>query len=73
MLGPWLGRALGAQSELTLDKLSDAEREEVFAALAPDEDMRIYGRGIRRRVPPMLGGDRRRRSLHPEGASSSAW
>jgi trehalose synthase len=49
--------------ELTLDKLSDAEREEVFAALAPDEDMRIYGRGIRRRVPPMLAGDRRRLEL----------
>jgi maltose alpha-D-glucosyltransferase/alpha-amylase len=49
--------------ELTLDKLSDAEREEVFAALAPAEDMRIYGRGIRRRVPPMLAGDRRRLEL----------
>jgi maltose alpha-D-glucosyltransferase/alpha-amylase len=49
--------------ELTLDKLSDAEREEVFAALAPEEDMRIYGRGIRRRVPPMLAGDRRRLEL----------
>ena len=49
--------------ELTLDKLSQAERDEVFAALAPDEDMRIYGRGIRRRVPPMLAGDRRRLEL----------
>jgi maltose alpha-D-glucosyltransferase/alpha-amylase len=49
--------------ELTLDKLSDAEREEVFAALAPAEDMRVYGRGIRRRVPPMLAGDRRRLEL----------
>ena len=35
----------------------------MFAALAPDEDMRIYDRGIRRRVPPMLGGDRRRLEL----------
>ena len=49
--------------ELTLDKLSEAERDEVFAALAPQEDMRIYGRGIRRRVPPMLAGDRRRLEL----------
>ena len=49
--------------ELSLDKLGEGEREEVFAALAPDEDMRIYGRGIRRRVPPMLGGDRRRLEL----------
>jgi maltose alpha-D-glucosyltransferase/alpha-amylase len=43
--------------ELTLDRLSPAERDEVFAAFAPDEDMRIYGHGIRRRTAPMLGGD----------------
>jgi trehalose synthase len=49
--------------ELTLDKLSDEERDEVFAALAPTEDMRIYDRGIRRRVPPMLKGDQRRLRL----------
>ena len=49
--------------ELTLDKLSEDEREEVFAALAPDPDMRSFGRGIRRRVPPMLDGDRDRIEL----------
>jgi maltose alpha-D-glucosyltransferase / alpha-amylase len=49
--------------ELTLDKLTKAEREEVFAALAPDPDMRSFGRGIRRRVPPMLDGDRHRVEL----------
>jgi maltose alpha-D-glucosyltransferase/alpha-amylase len=43
--------------ELTLDKLEPGEREEVFAAFAPDEDMRIYGHGIRRRAASMLGGD----------------
>lgn len=46
--------------ELTLDKLSDAEREEVFAVFAPEEGQRVYGRGITRRVPPMLSGDPRR-------------
>ena len=46
--------------ELTLDKLTDEEREEVFAAFAPDESMRVYGRGIRRRLPTMVGGDARR-------------
>src|SRR6266567_672537 len=49
--------------ELTLDKLSEAERDEVLAALAPSPDMRIYNRGIRRRVPPMLKGDLRRLQL----------
>ena len=46
--------------ELTLDKLDDDERQEVFAAFGPDPDMQLYGRGLRRRLPPMLGGDPRR-------------
>ena len=45
--------------ELTLDKLSDDERAEVFAAFGPDPDMQLYGRGLRRRLPTMLGGDQR--------------
>jgi trehalose synthase len=46
--------------ELTLDQLTDDERAEVFEAFGNDEDMQAYGRGLRRRLPPMLGGDRRR-------------
>ncbi|MEV4802443.1 alpha-amylase family protein [Nonomuraea sp. NPDC049421] len=46
--------------ELTLDKLTDGERQEVFAAFGPDADMQIFGRGLRRRLPPMFGGDERR-------------
>lgn len=46
--------------ELTLDKLTDAERQEVFDAFGPEERMQAYGRGLRRRLPPMLGGDQRR-------------
>lgn len=46
--------------ELTLDKLTDAERQEVFAAFGPEERMRAYDRGIVRRLPPMLDGDPRR-------------
>ncbi|MDN3240492.1 alpha-amylase family protein [Glycomyces tritici] len=46
--------------ELDLERLTEAERDEVMALFAPDEDMRAYGRGIRRRIAPMLGGDHRR-------------
>ena len=51
--GVWLRN----HDELDLEQLSPQEREEVMAAFAPDDDMRIYGRGIRRRLAPMLGGD----------------
>lgn len=46
--------------ELTLDKLSDEERDEVFQAFGPDPEMQLFGRGLRRRLPPMLGGDQQR-------------
>jgi trehalose synthase len=46
--------------ELTLDKLPVPERKEVFAAFGPDPGMQLYGRGLRRRLPTMLGGDERR-------------
>ncbi|CAN5818340.1 alpha-amylase family protein [soil metagenome] len=49
--------------EASLDKLSDAERDEVFRAFAPRESMRLFERGIRRRFPPMVDGDRRRIEL----------
>ncbi|MEI4277866.1 alpha-amylase family protein [Klenkia terrae] len=46
--------------ELTLDKLTEPERQEVFAAFGPEPEMQIYDRGLIRRLPPMLGGDPRR-------------
>ena len=46
--------------ELTLDKLGDAERKEVFAAFGPEPEMQLYDRGLKRRLPTMLGGDPRR-------------
>jgi len=49
--------------ELTLDKLSDEERQEVFDAFGPDPSMQLFGRGLRRRLPPMLDGDPRRLRL----------
>ena len=49
--------------ELDLGRLSDEQRATVFAAFGPEPDMRLYGRGIRRRLAPMLQGDRRRMEL----------
>src|SRR5215213_7599109 len=43
--------------ELTLDKLSEQERQEVFTAFGPEPGMQLYERGLRRRLPPMLDGD----------------
>jgi maltose alpha-D-glucosyltransferase/alpha-amylase len=49
--------------ELDLDRLDDRARRLVFDTFAPEPSMRIYGRGIRRRLAPMLGGDRDRLRL----------
>ena len=37
-----------------------SERQEVFDAFGPDPDMQLFDRGLRRRLPTMLGGDMRR-------------
>jgi glycosidase len=54
-----LGRFVRNHDELTLDKLDDDERAEVFARFGPDESLQLYGRGLRRRLPAMLDGDER--------------
>jgi maltose alpha-D-glucosyltransferase/alpha-amylase len=46
--------------EWSLDKLTEAERQEVFKAFGPKEDMQLFGRGLRRRLPTMLKGDQAR-------------
>jgi maltose alpha-D-glucosyltransferase / alpha-amylase len=48
------------QDELNLALLADDECDEVMAAFAPEPSMRAYGRGIRRRIAPMLDFDVRR-------------
>ena len=49
--------------ELDLGRLTERQRQRVFAALGPEKNMQLYNRGIRRRLAPMLGGDRRRLEL----------
>lgn len=57
------GNFLRNHDELDLGRLTDEQRQAVFAALGPDSDMQLYERGIRRRLAPMLQGDRRRLEL----------
>lgn len=45
--------------ELNLEKLSDEEMQKVFERFASEENMRIFGRGIRRRFNSMVDGDRK--------------
>ena len=54
---------LRSHDELDLGRLEPAQREKVFAAMGPEKDMQLYNRGIRRRLAPMLGNDRRRLEL----------
>lgn len=49
--------------ELNLSKLSKIEQEDVFNAFAPKEEMRIFGRGIRRRLASILGNNRKKMEL----------
>jgi len=55
--GQW-ANFLRNHDELDLERLTEEERAEVMDRFAPEETMRIYDRGIRRRVAPMLDGDR---------------
>jgi maltose alpha-D-glucosyltransferase/alpha-amylase len=54
---------LRSHDELDLGRLSDDQREKVFEAFGPEKRMQLYDRGIRRRLTPMLGNDRRRLEL----------
>ncbi len=57
------GLFLRNHDELDLGRLTEEQRAEVFAAFGPEPDMQLYDRGIRRRLAPMLDGDRRRLEL----------
>jgi maltose alpha-D-glucosyltransferase/alpha-amylase len=57
------GLFLRNHDELDLGRLTKAQRDVVFKKFGPDKNMQLYDRGIRRRLAPMLGGDRRRLEL----------
>ena len=49
--------------ELDLGRLTKKQRRAVFDAFGPEPSMQLYKRGIRRRLAPMMQGDRRRLEL----------
>jgi len=53
--GHWLN-FLRHHDELNLDRLTGDQREQVMEAFGPEPRMQAYGRGIRRRLAPMLNG-----------------
>jgi len=57
------GIFLRNHDELDLGRLTKEQRRVVFEAFAPEPGMQLYNRGIRRRLAPMLEGDRRRIEL----------
>ncbi len=57
------GLFLRNHDELDLGRLTKKQRDLVFQQFGPDKNMQLYDRGIRRRLAPMLGGDRRRLEL----------
>jgi maltose alpha-D-glucosyltransferase/alpha-amylase len=57
--GQW-GIFLRNHDELDLGRLTQKQRQRVFEAFGPHKEDQLYDRGIRRRLAPMLGGDRRR-------------
>jgi maltose alpha-D-glucosyltransferase / alpha-amylase len=54
---------LRSHDELDLGRLTEEQRRKVFDAFAPEKRMQLYDRGIRRRLAPMLGNNRRRLEL----------
>lgn len=52
------GQFLRNHDELDLGRLTDEQRGKVFERFGPEETMQLYGRGIRRRLAPMLGNRR---------------
>ena len=54
--GQWVS-FLRNHDELDLSRLTDSQRRDVFARFGPRPTMRLFERGIRRRLATMLGGD----------------
>jgi maltose alpha-D-glucosyltransferase/alpha-amylase len=61
--GQW-ATFLRNHDEVDLSGLDNAERADVLAAFGPERRHQLYGRGIRRRLAPMLADERRLRMAY---------
>jgi maltose alpha-D-glucosyltransferase/alpha-amylase len=53
LLNQWVW-FLRMHDEIDLGRLTDQQRQTVYAKMGPEKDMQLYDRGIRRRLAPML-------------------
>jgi maltose alpha-D-glucosyltransferase / alpha-amylase len=60
--GQW-ATFLRNHDEIDLSRLTAEQRKDVIEQFGPEDHMQLYGRGIRRRLAPMLGNDRKRIEL----------
>ena len=59
-IGQW-AHFVRNHDELSLDKLTQAEQDEILSQFEQDkEEVWVYDRGLRRRFPPLVDGDPRR-------------
>jgi maltose alpha-D-glucosyltransferase/alpha-amylase len=61
-VGQW-GSFLRNHDEIDLGRLTDEQRQEVYAATGPEPHMQLYDRGVRRRLATMLNGNQRKIEL----------
>jgi maltose alpha-D-glucosyltransferase/alpha-amylase len=57
--GQW-ANFLKNHDEANIGGLTPAEQNEVYEAMGPEESMRLFDRGIRRRLPTMLNGNQQK-------------
>ena len=66
------GTFLRNHDEIDLGRLTEAERRHAFEKFGPDPSMQLYGRGIRRRLAPMLDNDHAPHRAHVQSPLHTA-
>nr|AIA92703.1 CAZy families GH13 protein [uncultured Enterobacter sp.] len=59
--------------ELDLEGIGKKAMQTVLDAFAPEEEMYVYQRGIRRRLAPMLNGNQKAAGVLPRSFVFATW